>query len=52
MESTGMPDHLQVSESFRDHLTKDFNIAFRGELQVKGIGPVNTYLISTHPLER
>lgn len=52
MESTGMPDHLQVSESFRDHLTKDFNIAFRGELQVKGIGPVNTYLISAHPLER
>jgi class 3 adenylate cyclase len=52
MESTGVPDHLQVSESFREHLTKDFNIAFRGELQVKGIGPVNTYLISAHPLER
>jgi class 3 adenylate cyclase len=46
MESTGIPDHFQVSEDFKNELSEPFEIAFRGELQVKGIGPVNTYLIS------
>ena len=46
MESTGIPDHIQVSADFRDQLTKPFEIAFRGELQVKGVGAVDTYLIS------
>ena len=46
MEATGMPDHFHVSEDFKDQLSRPFEIAFRGELQVKGIGPVNTYLIA------
>lgn len=46
MESTGIPDHIQVSEDFKEQLSQPFEIAYRGELQVKGIGPVNTYLIS------
>ena len=46
MESTGIPDHFQVSEDFKNQLSDPYEIAFRGELQVKGIGPVNTYLIS------
>ena len=49
MESTGIPDHFQVSEDFKNQLSEPFEIAFRGELQVKGIGPVNTYLISALP---
>lgn len=46
MESTGIPDHFQISEDFKNQLSDPYEIAFRGELQVKGIGPVNTYLIS------
>lgn len=46
MEATGMPDHFHVSEDFKDQLSRPFETAFRGELQVKGIGPVNTYLIA------
>ena len=49
MESTGIPDHFQVSEDFKNQLSESFEIAFRGELQAKGIGPVNTYLISALP---
>ena len=46
MEATGMPDHFHVSEDFKDQLSRPFETAFRAELQVKGIGPVNTYLIA------
>ena len=51
MESTGIPDQIQVSEAFRDHLSKPFNLDFRGELDVKGIGTVSTYFPSDMPEE-
>ena len=46
MESTGIPNQIQVSEAFREHLSKPFNLDFRGELEMKGIGTVNTYILS------
>ena len=51
MESTGIPDQIQVSEAFREHLSKPFNLDFRGELEVKGIGTVSTYFLSNMPKE-
>ena len=51
MESTGIPDQIQVSEAFREHLSKPFNLDFRGELEVKGVGTVNTYFLSNMPKE-
>ena len=51
MESTGIPDQIQVSEAFREHLSKPFNLDFRGELEMKGIGTVNTYFLSNMPKE-
>lgn len=46
MESTGIPDQIQVSEAFRDQLSKPFQLDFRGELEVKGIGSVITYFLN------
>ena len=51
MESTGIPDQIQVSEAFREHLSKPFNLDFRGELEVKGVGTVSTYFLSDMPKE-
>ena len=46
MESTGIPDQIQVSEAFREHLSKPFNLDFRRELEVKGVGTVSTDFLS------
>ena len=51
MESTGIPDQIQVTEAFRDQLSKPFNLDFRGELEVKGIGKVSTYFLCDLPEE-
>jgi class 3 adenylate cyclase len=49
MESTGIPDQIQVSEAFRDQLANSFGMDFRGSLEVKGVGMVNTYLLTSGP---
>jgi guanylate cyclase len=49
MESTGIPDQIQVSEAFRDQLANSFGMDFRGSLEVKGAGMVNTYLLTSGP---
>jgi class 3 adenylate cyclase len=49
MESTGIPDQIQVSEAFRDQLANSFGTDFRGSLEVKGAGMVNTYLLTSGP---
>ena len=46
MESRGIPDQIQVSEAFREHLSKPLNLDFRGELEVKGVGIVSTDFLS------
>ena len=47
MESTGIPDQIQVSKAFRDNLSKPFNLDVRSELKMKGVGTVSTDLLST-----
>ena len=47
MESTGILDQIQVSEAFRDNLSKPFNLDFRRELEVKGVGTVSKDFLST-----
>lgn len=46
MESTSLPDRIQVSEAFRANLSRPYTMEFRGELQIKGVGPVNTYFLT------
>ena len=50
-ESTGIPDQIQVSDGFGEHLSQPFNLDFRGELKVKGVGTVSTYFLSNMPKE-
>jgi adenylate cyclase len=46
MESQGLPGKIQVTESTRALLADKFVLDPRGEIDVKGIGPVNTYFLS------
>ncbi len=45
MESQGIPDRIQVSDSFVAATKADFIFEARGELNVKGIGAMQTHLI-------
>ena len=46
MESTGEKNKIQISESTYHIIKADFKFQKRKEVKVKGIGLVNTYLIS------
>ncbi len=46
MESTGIPNQIQITESFRDTLTEPFDIVTRGEIEVKGAGRLRTYFLT------
>jgi adenylate cyclase len=43
MESHGKPDHIQVTQATYDHLKQSFKFESRGEIEVKGKGPMITY---------
>ena len=45
MESSGLPGAIQVSDSTHEALKNDFVLTERGQVEVKGIGPVQTYLL-------
>ena len=47
MESTGLPDEIQVTENFIDYI-KDSGLRYkeRGSVDIKGKGQVTTYLLS------
>ncbi len=45
MESTGVPDEIQISEAFYDALDGSYEVTPRGEIEVKGVGTVSTYLL-------
>jgi class 3 adenylate cyclase len=45
MESTGIPGRLQVTRETRDRLTGEFEIERRGIVEVKGKGPIETWLL-------
>ena len=45
MESHGVPGTIQVTERARDHLVQWFRLEERGVVDVKGKGPMRTYLL-------
>ena len=45
MESTGLPDRVQVTEPMQRALAAGFDLAERGEVEVKGKGRLRTWLL-------
>jgi class 3 adenylate cyclase len=45
MESTGVPDQIQVTRSVYEHLKEGFEFERRGVVQVKGKGEIETWLL-------
>ncbi len=45
MESTGVPDEIQVTQPVRDALGDAFVFEARGSIQVKGRGELETYFL-------
>jgi len=52
MESSGIEGHLQITESVYSHCHTEFNFQHRGNIKVKGIGEITTYLLNTSVNER
>ena len=48
MESNGLPNEIQVSESTYDQLRDLYSFADRGEIAVKGKGNVKAFLLKGH----
>jgi class 3 adenylate cyclase len=46
MESTGLPGRIQLSAKTAERLQGLFNLESRGDVDVRGIGHIHTYLIS------
>jgi len=50
MESTGIPGRVQVSEDVYRQLGGEFEFESRGEIDIRGKGPMHTYLlVATRP---
>jgi class 3 adenylate cyclase len=45
MESHGVPGEIQMTQATADALGKDYEVAERGEIPVKGMGVAKTYLL-------
>jgi adenylate cyclase len=45
MESQGLPGQIQITEQAHELLRRDFLCHPRGRISVKGIGPMNTWLL-------
>lgn len=52
MESHGIPCAIQVTEETRDRLRDSFTFEDRGSMEVKGKGPMRTYLLTGRVHER
>ena len=48
MESHGVEGHLQISEDTHQLVGNHFEFRPRGTVEVKGVGPVNTWLLDGH----
>lgn len=46
MESTGEPGQIQVSDAVRIRLQDDFNFDARGEVEIRGKGPMHTWYLT------
>ena len=47
MESTGTPGMIHVSQAFMSRLQDSFTFSERGDIQVKGKGPMTTYFLES-----
>jgi class 3 adenylate cyclase len=45
MESHGVPGRIQVTEHVHDLLRDTYDFEYRGEIEVKGKGPMRTYFL-------
>ncbi len=45
MESSGLPGQIQVSEAVYQQLHDQYELEHRGEIDIKGKGPMSTYLL-------
>ena len=45
MESTGIPNQVQISENFYEAIKAQYKTELRGEITVKGAGQVKTYML-------
>lgn len=48
MESTGIEGHIQVTENVYKQRTTKFGFEHRGEIKVKGLGAVHTYILNVN----
>jgi class 3 adenylate cyclase len=46
MESSGVADRIQVTDRVRDALPDEFRLDCRGEVSIKGKGPMTTYFLN------
>jgi class 3 adenylate cyclase len=52
MQTTGLPDCIQVTQPTRDLLGDRYRFQARGRIQVKGKGTMTTYFLSRRPGDR
>jgi class 3 adenylate cyclase len=52
MESHGLPGQIQITEAAFELLQRDFLCRHRGRISVKGIGPMDTWLLLGRREER
>ena len=52
MESTGEPGHIQVSDAVHIRLQDDFTFEARGDVEIKGKGPMHTWYLTGRRDER
>jgi adenylate cyclase len=50
MQSSGVPGRIQVAPSTRDLLGDAYSFEERGPIEVKGLGPMTTYLLADQPV--
>jgi class 3 adenylate cyclase len=50
LEESGIPGKVHVSEATRMMVTNWFAFEARGPVSLQGVGSVNTYLVSPHPM--
>jgi adenylate cyclase len=46
MESSGVPGRIQVTETVFERLRATYGFEPRGEVEIKGKGPLRTYLLT------
>jgi adenylate cyclase len=48
LESFGVPEHIQVTDSVQERLADRFEFEPRGIVELKGMGPTRTWFLRGH----